>query len=112
MQDRFCTVFRPPIDQQWLRVHSGSIRCSFSYRSPGLGVIQNSTVELIFNVRVTSSMPITLMGQMGPQVNLVQVATAQGGSAQGVGFNVDPQHSRTACAARYALEAGMLCRNL
>ena len=62
-------------------------RCSFSYRSPGLGVIQNSTVELIFNVRVTSRMPITFMGQMGPQVNLVQNASAQGAQGAAVGFN-------------------------
>lgn len=46
-------------------------RCSFSYRSPGLGVIQNSTVELVFNVQVTSRMPITLVGQLGPQYSSI-----------------------------------------
>ena len=30
-------------------------RASFSYRSPGLGVIQNSTVELAFTIRVSDT---------------------------------------------------------
>ena len=57
-------------------------RCSFSYRSPGLGVIQNATVELVFNVRVTSRMPITYLGQMGPQISIVQSGSAAAAQAQ------------------------------
>ena len=46
-------------------------RASFSYRSPGLGVIQNSTVELAFSIKVTTHQPITMVGQMGPQWQLL-----------------------------------------
>ena len=81
-------------------------RCSFSYRSPGLGVLQNSTVELVFTVRVTSKMPITFVGQMGPQVNLVQAASAAGAQGQGAGFNPNPAASHTACASKICFGSG------
>ena len=47
-------------------------RASFSYRSPGLGVIQNSTIELAFDLRLSSRVPITYVGQMGPQIQILQ----------------------------------------
>ena len=45
-------------------------RASFSYRSPGLGVIQNSTVEIAFTIRVTTRSPINLVSMLGPQWQL------------------------------------------
>ena len=42
-------------------------RASFAYRSPGLGVIQNSTVELAFTISVTTRSKIGLVASMGPQ---------------------------------------------
>ena len=87
MEDRFvivrpaeysvAPVYRPEVVESHLSKYTLEVeplsfdkdRCSFSYRSPGLGVLQNSTVELIFNVRVTSRMPVTLMGQMGPHTS-------------------------------------------
>ena len=81
-------------------------RCSFSYRSPGLGVLQNSTLELVFSVRVTSRMPITMLGQLGPQVNLVQSASAAGAQAQLAGFTVNPAASRVVCATKICFGSG------
>ena len=81
-------------------------RCSFSYRSPGLGVIQNSTIELCFKVRVTSRMPITLMGQMGPQVNILQSASSAGGQAQAAGFTVNPATSNVVGATKICFGSG------
>ena len=81
-------------------------RCSFSYRSPGLGVIQNSTVELIFNVRVTSRMPVTMLGQLAPQICISQIASAQGGQAQGAGFVVNPAGSRAVCSSKICFGSG------
>ena len=78
-------------------------RCSFSWRSPGLGVIQNSTVELCFKVRVTSRLPITFLGQVGPQLAINQVANAAGGAAQDVGFNPDIGPSRSGPTTKIAL---------
>ena len=81
-------------------------RCSFSYRSPGLGVIQNSTVELVFNVRVTSRMPITMVGQLGPQISIVQSGSAAGGLTQAAGFVVNPAGSRAVAATKICFGSG------
>ena len=57
-------------------------RCSFSWRSPGLGVIQNSTVELSFTILVeTEGQAINYVAQMGPQLSLIEIQNADQGSA-------------------------------
>ena len=81
-------------------------RCSFSYRSPGLGVIQNSTVELCFNVRVKSRLPITMMGQLGPQIKINQVVEATGGRTAAQGFHPDPAQSRPVASTKIAFGSG------
>ena len=48
-------------------------RASFSYRSPGLGVIQNSTVEIAFTIRVATRSKINLLAMMGPQWQLQEL---------------------------------------
>ena len=65
-------------------------RASFSYRSPGLGVIQNSTVEIAFDLRLTSRVPITYVGQMGPQIQILQNNATQelAGQAANAAFDV------------------------
>ena len=72
-------------------------RCaSFSYRSPGLGVFQNSTVELSFDLRIESALPITYIGQMGPQLQILQSGVTiellgQDPAGANTGFGVRPR---------------------
>ena len=56
-------------------------RCSWAYRSPGLGTLQSSTVEMAFTIRVRSRLAINYIAQLGPQFQIVDAfaATAVGG---------------------------------
>ena len=77
-------------------------RASFSYRSPGLGVIQNSTVEIAFTIRVTTRSVINLVSQLGPQWQLCEsVATAAGGAVA-----VSPASLRVLPATKIAFGSG------
>ena len=40
-------------------------RASFSYRSPGLGTLQSSKVELAFTIKITSKQQIGYVATMG-----------------------------------------------
>jgi hypothetical protein len=56
-------------------------RASFSYRSPGLGTLQKSTVEIAFTLRIGSRLPINFVANMG--ANLQIVANSQNFNAHG-----------------------------
>ena len=56
-------------------------RASFSYRSPGLGTLQSSQVELAFTIEVKSKQQINYVGTMGPQVMMVNIQPAVGNQA-------------------------------
>jgi len=47
-----------------------------------------------------------MLGQLGPQVNLVQEASAAGAQAQVAGFTVDPAASKVACATKICFGSG------
>lgn len=70
-------------------------RASFSYRSPGLGVIQNSTVELAFDLQIDSRVPITFVGQMGPQIQVLQSSDTQALATQAGNDSFDPRQAST-----------------
>ena len=59
-----------------------SDRASFSYRSPGLGTLQSSQVELAFTIKIESKQQIGFVSTMGPQLMMVNVQDAAGGAAQ------------------------------
>ena len=57
-------------------------RASFSYRSPGLGTLQSSQVELCFTIKIESKQQIGYVSTMGPQIMMVNSQAATGGAAQ------------------------------
>ena len=56
-------------------------RASFSYRSPGLGTLQSSQVELAFTIKIESKQQIGYVSTMGPQLMMVNGQNAAGGAA-------------------------------
>ena len=83
-------------------------RASFSYRSPGLGVIQNSTVEIAFDLQIDSTLPITFVGQMGPQIQILQSSDTQSrsGRAANDGFDVRQASTRATASSKIAFGSG------
>ena len=57
-------------------------RASFSYRSPGLGTLQSSQVELAFTIKIESKQQIGYVSTMGPQLMMVNAQAATGNQAQ------------------------------
>ena len=83
-------------------------RASFSYRSPGLGVIQNSTVEIAFDLQIDSTLPITFVGQMGPQIQILQSSDTQSRSGRGGNdaFDVRQASTRATASSKIAFGSG------
>ena len=89
-------------------------RASFSYRSPGLGVIQNSTVELAFDLQIDSRVPITYVGQMGPQIQILQNNATQElvGQVGNAGFDIRAANTAALPSSKIALGAVTPSKNV
>lgn len=77
-------------------------RASFSYRSPGLGTLQNATVELAFSIRVTARRAINYVANMGPQIQLVDISNQTGAGAS----SADCATMATGSACKLAFGSG------
>ena len=72
-------------------------RASFSYRSPGLGTLQSSQVELAFTIKIESKQQIGYVSTMGPQLMLVNRQAAVGGTAGGYTNAMATSHIGPSC---------------
>lgn len=54
-------------------------RASFAYKSPGLGVVQSPNVAMEFSLLIKSGRPISMLAQLGPQLQILDASPGASG---------------------------------